>query len=254
MQIIMDNLIKNITSYLNFLNNDLKLNISIHFSYETLSILPDSIISLLLPYNTHTHPYCVKIKNTKHQKCILNQVNILEILKKDEYLINICHAGVYEYIYPICKNNTPVAFATASGYFEKADIPLKLLDSVLPPLCTMAEKLFILHAKETVSEYNKILLFLNEYHTNITLDTLSKHFNRSKSHISHLFKKKSGETIRAYCNNLKLEDAKKLLTSTNLSITEIAFNSGFCDTSYFIYLFKQKFGISPLKYRTKNAL
>lgn len=59
-------------------------------------------------------------------------------------------------------------------------------------------------------------------------------------------------TIRACCNKLKLEDAKKLLLKTDIPITEIALNVGFNDTSYFISLFKNQFGISPLKYRKTN--
>jgi hypothetical protein len=53
-------------------------------------------------------------------------------------------------------------------------------------------------------------------------------------------------TIRAYCNALKLEDSKTLLLTTDYSITDIALDLGFSDTSYFISLFKKKYGISPL--------
>ena len=59
-------------------------------------------------------------------------------------------------------------------------------------------------------------------------------------------------TIKEYCNNLKLEDARKLLAETNFSVTEIAYDSGFNDVSYFISLFKEKYGTSPLKFRNKS--
>ena len=67
------------------------------------------------------------------------------------------------------------------------------------------------------------------------------------------FKKENGMSIRAYCNDLKLEDAKKLLLHTDSSVTEIAFDVGFHDASYFIFLFKKRFGLSPLQFRRKNA-
>ena len=102
---------------------------------------------------------------------------------------------------------------------------------------------------EAGDEYNMLLQFLNEYHTSISLDDLCRHFGRSKSHISHLFKASSGMTIRAYCNILKLEDSKKLLCTTDLSITEIAFESGFSDASYYISLFRKSFGLSPNQFR-----
>ena len=73
--------------------------------------------------------------------------------------------------------------------------------------------------------------------------------DRSRSYISHMFKSRCGVTIRAYCNRLKLEDAKNLLGKTDLPITEIALNVGFGDVSYFIRLFRERFSMTPLQYR-----
>ena len=135
---------------------------------------------------------------------------------------------------------------------KKSEIPKSFLDSIIFPLCIMAGKLTEDFQEAPQDEYKLILRYINEYHTNLTLDDLCKHFARSKSHISHLFKKSSGMTIRAYANGLKLSDAKKMLKSTDLPITEIAYRAGFNDVSYFIKLFKEQFGISPLKYRKKS--
>ena len=117
----------------------------------------------------------------------------------------------------------------------------------------MLEKLFSSSPREEHSEYNMILQFLNEYHTNITLSDICSQFKRSPSYISHMFKKESSMNIREYCNSRKLEDAEKLLISTDMSITEIALDTGFGDSSYFIALFRKKYGISPLKYRKEKG-
>lgn len=269
-QICMDNLIENIISYLKYLNGECKLNVSVHFEQNVFDYLPHRIVSLLLPYNSHTNAYCVMAKSVNHNKCILNQKDILSKCRKGQPLCNICHAGVCEYIYPIRKNNNMVGFVAVSGYRQKKtednlilnyrlwksvlskDVPVNLFSAVIPPLCIMLEQLLTKHSRLSGSEYSQILQFLNEYHTNVTLSDLAKHFGRSKSHISHLFKKENGMTIRAYCNRLKLGDAKKLLLTTDLPITEIAFNIGFNDTSYFISLFRKEFGITPLQYRYEN--
>ena len=266
----MNKLISNIISYLNYLNSDCKLYVSVHFNKSIFSLIPRKIVSMILPYNNHTNAYCVMAKNIDHHKCLLNQKNLLAKCQEGKPFCYSCHASVYEYIYPICKDNCAVGFIAVSGYRQKSPIeyniidydlwknvlnekmPLSLCNSVIPPLSIMIEQMLLTCLKESDNEYNLILQYLNEYHTNITLSDLAKHFNRSKSHISHLFKKENGMTIRAYCNKLKLEDAKKLLLNTDISITEIALNVGFNDTSYFIYLFKNRFGISPLQYQKAN--
>lgn len=269
-QCVMDNLIINTISYLKYLNTDLSLSVSVHFAQHIFDCMPPGIVSMLLPYNCHTNAYCVMAKSIDHNKCLLNQKNILNKCRQDLAFCNVCHAGVYEYIYPIFKACDVVGFVAVSGYRQKNSpecsilnhtlwetvlnekLPFELLNVVVPPLCIMLEQLLNRYSKLGGNEYNLILQFLNEYHTNVTLSDLAKHFGRSKSHISHLFKNENGLTIRAYCNQLKLEDAKNLLLTTDLPITEIAFNVGFNDTSYFIYLFKDKFGITPLQYRFEN--
>lgn len=263
----MNKLITDIISYLGYLNEDCKLMVSIHFDRYIFERIPPEITDMLLPYNCHTNTYCVMTKTKNQDKCLLNQAKLLKKCEKEKGFCSVCHAGVYEYIYPICKGDEAVGFIAVSGYRCKnaceydilnmdlwknslgEEMPLMLCECIIPPLCIMLEKMLTLYLKEYGNEYNQILQFLNEYHTNITLSELAKHFNRSKSHISHLFKTKSGQTIRSYCNSLKLEDSKKLLLDTDISVTDIALNVGFNDTSYFIHIFKKQFGISPLQYR-----
>lgn len=265
----MKGIIENIVSYIDYLNKDCGLNVSIHFKNDVFNHLNSSLVSEILPYNRHTNAYCMMVKNMDHSKCLLNQKNILEKCKEGGAFCHICHGGVYEYIYPVLLNGEAVGFVAASGYRKDntnktavlncelwksaltAEIPIEILKAVIPPLSVMLECALKIYLMENSDEYNQILQFLYEYHTSISLSDLAEHFNRSKSHISHLFKKENGMTIRAYCNKLRLEDAKKLLLKTDIPVTEIALNVGFNDTSYFIYLFKEKFGISPLQYRKK---
>ena len=247
---MMDNLINDITSYLMYLNEVCNINVSVHFERNIFEFLPESIASKILPYNCHTDAYCVMTKNADHSKCLLNQKNILKKCVSREPFYNICHAGIKEYIYPIYKNSAPAGFVASGGFGEEIPEHGKVLIS---PLRIMLECMLDGYTKEVRNEYNQILQFLNEYHTDVTLADMAKYFGRSTSYISHMFKKESGMTLRAYCNNLKLEDAKKLLITTELSVTEVAMNVGFNDTSYFIHLFKEKYCITPLQYRVKKS-
>lgn len=220
-----------------------------------------------MKYNCHTNAYCLMAKNLSLEKCLANQLLIQKSYSGDTGVCNVCYAGVCQIIYPFHLRGETAGFVAVSGYRKSEecvenilnhslwkdmlskDIPVELCNTVIPPLCIMLERLVLVKSEENDSEYNLILQFLTEYYASISLDELSNHFNRSKSHISHLFKKNCGISISAYCNNLKLEASKNLLLKTHLSITEIAFNVGFNDTSYFIHLFKNKFGITPLQYK-----
>lgn len=264
----MQKLVSDITSYIDYLQNSCNLKLSLHFDESTLLSFSPQMLEMLLPYNSHTNPYCMSVKKSNHKKCVMSQKEILR--DNAGCFSRVCHAGVYEYIHTVSIDGKS-GFVAVSGYRQQNPpitvtdknlwenalcndlIPFDLLDAVIPPLVIMLEKLFSGCVYSPESEYNLLLQFLNEYHTNITLSDLCSHFGRSKSHISHMFKSKSGMTIREYCNNLKLEDARKLLSETDRSVTEIAFDVGFGDASYFVHLFSKKYGVTPLKYRKASV-
>jgi len=265
----MDTLIADICAYLEYLRHNCGLKLSVHFDRHAFDRLPEPVVRALLPYNAHTGAYCTVIKRTDHGKCLQHQRSLLLQCRSRSGFCQTCHAGVYEYIHPIFKCSEAIGFAAVSGYrqlqppennnrslweetLNADDIPLALCRAVIPPLCLMLEQLFTAHSTTPEEESARIMLFLNEYHADITLTDLSEYFNRSKSHISHSFKSKYGMSIRAYCNDRKLEDAKTLLCNTDVPITEVAFDAGFHDVSYFISLFRRKFGISPLQYRKNH--
>lgn len=76
----------------------------------------------------------------------------------------------------------------------------------------------------------------------------------SLSTLGRRFKKTTGVGLEAYLQNLRLSEARKLLKTGSLPISQIAQSCGFKSGSYFIRLFHKKFGITPQKYRINPAL
>lgn len=68
-------------------------------------------------------------------------------------------------------------------------------------------------------------------------------------YITRCMKKHTGMTPLQYVLHLRLEEAKKLLTHTVLTIPEIAEEVGIADTNYFVRLFSKKLGMPPGSYR-----
>ncbi len=258
----MKTLVEHIISYLSHLNTTLHLHTSIHLNNTALQRLPGEHWKRLSVYNAHRHPYCMLVKRTGQEQCLWQQQQLHATLSKT--VCHVCHAGVQQYIRPVYIDEQSVGFVAVSGYrtdrptstvdtglwerYLNSDLPLKLCDTVIPPLCLMLEQLLV-RSQQHVGEDNAVLQYLNEYHTDTTLDDVCTYFGKSRSYISHTFKNTYGVSLRAYCNRLKLEDARKLLLDTDHSITRIALDTGFGDTSYFIHLFRQTYGTTPLRYR-----
>lgn len=75
----------------------------------------------------------------------------------------------------------------------------------------------------------------------------------SQSALSQQFKKYMGQTLISYINDLKLTHACNQLKNTSFSLVDIAKSAGFESYPHFSRLFKSKFGISPLQYRTSST-
>lgn len=106
----------------------------------------------------------------------------------------------------------------------------------------------IMHKK--ISE---IITFINNnYMNNLSLDSISNQFYISKYYFARLFKDIVGMTFVEYLNIIKLKEAEKLLLKSNFSISRIAEEVGFCDSSYFCKIFKKYYQYSPSDYRKEQ--
>lgn len=102
----------------------------------------------------------------------------------------------------------------------------------------------------TESKISECISFITtNYNVNITVAELAKFCNLSESRFLHLFKTATGTSPHLFQQDLRLNDAKLLLSSTKLSVSEISAQSGYNNPLYFSRVFKRKTGLSPMKYR-----
>lgn len=107
--------------------------------------------------------------------------------------------------------------------------------------------------KNTINKLNHITDYIsNNYKEINSIDEITKQCYISKSHLYRIFKEQLGISVSSYINNLKINNARELLVSGEMSILEIAVESGFNSTQYFHKIFKEQFGCSPGEYRTIN--
>jgi AraC family transcriptional regulator of arabinose operon len=86
----------------------------------------------------------------------------------------------------------------------------------------------------------------------LSLKDLSIQFHLHPTYISNRFKEIFGKSPIQVQRELKIDRAKKLLKSTQMSVTEIAHSVGFPGIPGFTRLFKSYVGISPSQYRNLN--
>lgn len=107
--------------------------------------------------------------------------------------------------------------------------------------------------KETIDDSNVAEIAIHYMKENIerklSLQELSDHLGYSVSHLSMLFKKKTGHSPLSYFNLLKIQQACFMLDSTDMKINQLCYKIGIEDTYYFSRLFHKIMGISPKDYR-----
>lgn len=97
---------------------------------------------------------------------------------------------------------------------------------------------------------NSITRYMQEHQSEeISLAVLADKFHLSAQYISQLFRNEIGVNFLAYLTNIRMEQAKKLLISTDNSIAEISDRCGYGDYRVFTKVFKKSEGITPSQYR-----
>ena len=83
----------------------------------------------------------------------------------------------------------------------------------------------------------------------ISLSQLAEVVDMNASYLSSIFKKETGMTYSDYLTHYRVEHASRLLVETNLSVNEIAVQSGYQDARYFSKQFLKQVGLKPSEYR-----
>ena len=92
-----------------------------------------------------------------------------------------------------------------------------------------------------------------DYGSPITLESVAGKVGLSPSYFSALFHKTVGTGFREHLNRIRIEESRRLLLSTDYSLTDIAVAVGFADQSYFCKIFRQIVGITPGRFRSGSA-
>ncbi len=207
------------------------------------------------------HSYCVEDaeKATIMVVCFKSKSNILSIIKGVQHLNSDIRESVKKilteakttFIFPFDKkltlNSHPRLGSQqlVENYIE--EVLIKLVQSITYNNQNFQIATDALDAKISITKEIADLLEKNIY-GKITLSDICNHMFYSKTYLNAVFKEIKGITIMQYYQELKINEAKKLLDKKE-SITSISEKLCFESPQYFTKVFKAKTGKSPTKYR-----
>ncbi len=122
--------------------------------------------------------------------------------------------------------------------------PLKLTKNPAPEM-KESEDYFVRKVRRAVEAH------LDDAEFNV--EGLCKEIGMSHSHLHRKLSALTGCSATKFIRNIRLAKAKELLENPALTITSVAFDSGFNDPGYFGRVFKQEFGMTPVEWRDRLA-
>lgn len=145
-------------------------------------------------------------------------------------------------------------------YFDHKPYYQQVLVSNFIQLCS----LFIRQKNEKSMQKNKLnqypqdleqmINYIRDNYASVSLESVSKHFGFSISHLSSYIQKYTGYKFKDIVHNFKMQNAAVLLLHTDYTLSEIINQIGYNDVSYFSKIFKNQFGVSPGKFRYQERL
>lgn len=130
-------------------------------------------------------------------------------------------------------------------------------------ITSVSEKIILMQKEYTANksgeEIEKVKQYINEKifsgkAEELTLIDVAEHFNKNPNYLSTIFTEYVGINFKDYIIDIRLEKAEADLHNTNKTVSEIANNLGYYNVSYFIKIFKRKYGCTPKQYCDRISL
>lgn len=120
------------------------------------------------------------------------------------------------------------------------DLSDKLMQSIRRDRQDLA-RVFGENAKSYIGEHFR--------ESGLSVDMICSHLGVGATYFSSVFKKETGMSFVAYLTKVRMDEAVRLLDTTEEKSYIIAGMVGYEEPTYFSYVFKKQFGVSPAKYR-----
>lgn len=247
-------------------------------------VLIDSEFNELLSYPETQQGFCAEIRRNMdvHSKCLASdKAGCLACANSKELNIYRCHMGLVEAVIPILDGGEILGYVMF-GQILKSDTcdmerrrlkrtfanwPYRSIDSVVDEIPTRSEEELnaaatILQALTTYVLFNRWVApkkydFIRRLDTYIqehlrgpiSVDDICLSFGIARTRLYSVATDYLGCGIAEYIRKKRIFHAKEFLEKTDLPISQIVYDTGFCDYSHFSRVFKEETGITAREYR-----
>lgn len=90
------------------------------------------------------------------------------------------------------------------------------------------------------------------YKSDLKLESIARMFNYNSAYLGKIFKKGTGESFNNVLDSIRIKNAKRLLTETDLKVYQVSEQVGYGNIDYFYSKFKKHVGISPKEFKNKK--
>jgi len=197
---------------------------------------------------------CAKPGQTRHTrlpfKCyyvhiIVKEGRLFDILSSLPSYIELSDAGEVKAIFSaLCESYNS---GTAKEDILSQSLLLKLIYTLDKKVASSGSVYLPKSSNRRVIE-ETILYIKNNLAGDLSLKLLSERVSFSQIYFHKLFKASTGKNLREYIEEQRIKKAIELLTSSDKTLTEIAYECGFSSQSYFSYAFKRKTKLTPREY------
>lgn len=129
------------------------------------------------------------------------------------------------------------------GWFK--EVSLKIMNYIMEERKDTCQ-LIVEKAKEYISR--------NYSESDINIIDLCNYLHISQTYFSLIFKKETKMTFINYLTAIRMDEAKRLLKTTDMKNFEVAREVGYSEPNYFSYCFKRYLGMSPSEYRSSKVI
>ncbi len=206
---------------------------------------PSGIILCLHPDFLWNHPMAKKIKQYDFFGYSVNEALFVSE-KEEEVVVDILQKMKQEY-------HSNIDAFTQGIIIAHLEVLLNYFDRFY-------QRQFITRQKTNHQVLEKLEDLLESYFRSGNLiekglpqaQDIASQLNISPNYLSSLLKSLTGQTTQQHIHSKLIEAAKEKLSTTQLSVSEIAFELGFEHSQSFNRLFKSKTGVTPMEYRSWN--
>lgn len=212
---------------------------------KAIEYMPDLILTDLMMPGMNGFDLCREIRSS----IVLNHIPIIIITAKSEDIDKVqgIEAGADAYL--LKPFNTDELYVRIDKLLEQRRILREKYSRALRDNCTDTVKL--LPADQAFIDRLTDIIYSQISDTTLNSDRIAEKMCISKSQLNRKVRVITGGSTAVYILHVRMEKARRMLSSNDMPIGDIAMQCGFEDAGYFGRVFKQIFHMTPSQYRKK---